>query len=569
MPSNSQKLQNPISVINKHDFSRNNTYPAPRFNTELFEDITYAGTSNICTAENAVLVILDTRVTDLPTLLNAVVEEAICYILAEDEDALPRITQMLSQTGAKRLAIVAHGEPGVIHIGANPLNLEQLQAKAHLLQEWGVEEIALYSCEVGADAQFVTELERLTGANVAAATEKIGAAEQGGSWELNSIDDFKCFDQSHLAKYVGVLATTSINLNSIGGDSIINQTEAGSGSSGFTVTGSGNNSGNDGTQFLLAAYNGTTLIYWQIVSGTGSGGTRNYSFSLDFYDNPLLGSTFVNNNQGSLTFRVYQGTRQSGSPISGTSPSTIRFDVNNDNYLVNNFFLSSQPLGSRSTTATLDTIAPAAPSFALATDSGSSSSDGITNVGTVNVAGLETNATWQYSTNSGSTWIAGSGTSFTLAPGTYAAGAVRVRQTDLAGNTTTPSQNATAITVDNTAPTAGTLSLDNFTDSGASNSDNITTDQTFDLSLAGNEASSTISYEVSTDGGTEWTETTASQTDLADGDYQFRAVVTDTAGNTSNSNVISVTVDNTAPTAGTLSLDNFTDSGASNSDNIT
>jgi hypothetical protein len=44
-------------------------------------------------------------------------------------------------------------------------------------------------------------------------------------------------------------------------------------------------------------------------------------------------------------------------------------------------------------------------------------------------------------------------TTFVLGAGTYAAGAVQVRQTDLAGNiTTTPSQNAAAISIDTTAP---------------------------------------------------------------------------------------------------------------------
>ena len=42
---------------------------------------------------------------------------------------------------------------------------------------------------------------------------------------------------------------------------------------------------------------------------------------------------------------------------------------------------------------------------------------------------------------------------------------------------------------------------------------------------------------------------------------QFRAVVTDNAGNSSNTAAIAVIVDNTAPTAGTLSFANLTDSG--------
>ena len=45
--------------------------------------------------------------------------------------------------------------------------------------------------------------------------------------------------------------------------------------------------------------------------------------------------------------------------------------------------------------------------------------------------------------------------------------------------------------------------------------------------------------------GGAFTSTTASQSGLADGDYQFRAVVTDPAGNSSTSNVIEVIVDNT------------------------
>src|SRR5205814_2245261 len=74
----------------------------------------------------------------------------------------------------------------------------------------------------------------------------------------------------------------------------------------------------------------------------------------------------------------------------------------------------------------------------------------------------------------------------------------------------------------------------------------------------------------STDGIT-WSPTTVSQTTLADGDYRFRAVVTDRAGDSSTSNVIEVVVDNTAPVAGTLSFaaGTLTDTGSSQSPAIT
>jgi len=200
-----------------------------------------------------VLVVFDSRVQELELLYDALIPGAAGYTIDTQEDALAVITQLLTQTGARRLAVVAHGESGVIHIGATPLNREQLQAKAHLLQEWGVEEIALYSCEVGQDAGFVAELERLTGATVAAAIEKVGSAAQGGSWELTSTKNSAWFDPSKLANYSEVLTASNITLN-IGGDGFINQTEAGLGTAtGFTVNASGSNfTDTDGQQFLLA-----------------------------------------------------------------------------------------------------------------------------------------------------------------------------------------------------------------------------------------------------------------------------------------------------------------------------
>jgi hypothetical protein len=72
------------------------------------------------------------------------------------------------------------------------------------------------------------------------------------------------------------------------------------------------------------------------------------------------------------------------------------------------------------------------PTLALATDTGISSTDGLTNSGVVNVTELEAGATSQYSLNGGNTWTKINGSSFNLTDdGTKS---VIVRQTDLAGN---------------------------------------------------------------------------------------------------------------------------------------
>ncbi|MCX7413819.1 MAG: Ig-like domain-containing protein [Planctomycetia bacterium] len=92
------------------------------------------------------------------------------------------------------------------------------------------------------------------------------------------------------------------------------------------------------------------------------------------------------------------------------------------------------------------------PTFALASDTGTSGSDGITTNGLINVAGVLGGATWSYTTNSGVAWNPGTGTTFTLTPGTYAIGSIQVRQS-LAGSLSGTRSNTMAFVVDVTSPT--------------------------------------------------------------------------------------------------------------------
>lgn len=81
-------------------------------------------------------------------------------------------------------------------------------------------------------------------------------------------------------------------------------------------------------------------------------------------------------------------------------------------------------------TITLDTVLPADLQLSLATDSGSSGVDGITNVGVVNVVGLEAGATWEYQIDGGD-WRIGGGSSFDLIEDVHV---YAVKQKDAAGN---------------------------------------------------------------------------------------------------------------------------------------
>ncbi len=212
----------------------------------------------------------------------------------------------------------------------------------------------------------------------------------------------------------------------------------------------------------------------------------------------------------------------------------------------------------------VDTQIPAVPSFALATDTGSSDSDGITNNTIISITGLEENASWQYSTDAGSTWETGTGTSFELADGAYAQGTIQVKQTDTAGNISQAGTNAIAMTVD-TEVSAPSFDMPN--DTGSNTSDGITNEATVNVTLASDVAS----WQYSTDGGTGWTDGTGTSFELADGAYAqgtIQVKQTDTAGNISQAgtNAIAMTVDTevSAPP-----FDMPSDTGSNTSDGIT
>ncbi|UGQ27076.1 Ig-like domain-containing protein [Acinetobacter calcoaceticus] len=122
---------------------------------------------------------------------------------------------------------------------------------------------------------------------------------------------------------------------------------------------------------------------------------------------------------------------------------------------------------------------------------------------------------------------------------------------------------------DTTPPEPGNLILKNLLDSGASTTDQITQDKNFNLKIEGQESSSRVTYLVSTDDGKTWQETTVTQKNLADGSYLYKAVVTDPAGNASETAIQKVIVDTTAPKVGELTLSDLSDTGVSTTDQIT
>ncbi|NEO54934.1 MAG: DUF4347 domain-containing protein [Okeania sp. SIO3B5] len=138
--------------------------------------------------KNQILVFVDAGVENYQQLFDGVVAEARPFILHTATDGIQQIDQILQQyPGQKTVHIISHGAPGCLYLGNTQLSLDTLQLYAPQVQQWDIDHLLLYGCHVAAgDAgeEFVSKLQSLTGANIAASKSLTGAAVKGGNWEL-------------------------------------------------------------------------------------------------------------------------------------------------------------------------------------------------------------------------------------------------------------------------------------------------------------------------------------------------------------------------------------------------
>ena len=136
------------------------------------------------------IIFIDDRVQDKQALFSTIDESTKWFVLDSSLDGINQMQRMLSSyRNLDSIQIISHGSTGAINIGSTLLNnttlpyyQTQLQAIGSSLKETG--DLLLYGCDVakGDEGQkFITDLAKVTGADVAASNDLTGSTSLGGN----------------------------------------------------------------------------------------------------------------------------------------------------------------------------------------------------------------------------------------------------------------------------------------------------------------------------------------------------------------------------------------------------
>ncbi|MGB8433711.1 MAG: DUF4347 domain-containing protein, partial [Burkholderiales bacterium] len=180
-------------------------------------------------ASSRELVFIDPRVPDAQQLLAALVGDADpsrkfeIIVLDTQRDGIVQITAALkSRMQLDAVHFITHGSDGAIQLGGTVLDAKALAANTDLISAWGGAlkddaDLLFYGCDLASTARgraLVDWIADLTGADVAASTDKTGSAAQGGDWELEyragNVEADIVLDRAAKLAWNGVLAAVTV-----------------------------------------------------------------------------------------------------------------------------------------------------------------------------------------------------------------------------------------------------------------------------------------------------------------------------------------------------------------------
>lgn len=199
------------------------------------------------------VVFIDSEVEELETLSKLVQRSAEVVLVDASSDPLEQISRVIqSHAEIQAVHILSHGKSGAIDLGGRLIGREELMDASELLKQWrgsltNNADILVYGCDVAsgeAGQAWLKTLARLTGADVAGSTDRTGASQLDGDWDLESTTGDI---QTDLIASAQSLATVSVALP-------------------ITIRAAGS----QGDEQMQLQIDGTTVQAWNRVGGDAS-----------------------------------------------------------------------------------------------------------------------------------------------------------------------------------------------------------------------------------------------------------------------------------------------------------
>lgn len=139
------------------------------------------------------VVFVDSRVADWQELTASLPDTVGVVVVSPDKDGMALVSQVLSeQHDLQSVNFLTYGQSGEVTLGSSTLNAATVMASSAQVTGWGDSlasggQILFWGCDVGQGADgkaLVDDLHTLTGADIAASTDRTGMAQLGGDWTL-------------------------------------------------------------------------------------------------------------------------------------------------------------------------------------------------------------------------------------------------------------------------------------------------------------------------------------------------------------------------------------------------
>jgi Domain of unknown function (DUF4347) len=273
---------------------------------------------------------VDAGLADVQTLTAGLQADTTVYLLDSAGDELSQITQILAgYQDLAAVAIVSHGRDGGLQLGNSWLDSNSLMGQAGLVQSWARAlgkgaDLLLYGCDVAADAigqGFVQQLAALTGADVAASSNRTGSAALGGDWVLEyQTGSIEAAVLLAVANYASVLATFHVtNISDSGVGSLrdaVSKANTAAGADTIDFTGS---IFKDAVPDQITLTTGELLLNSDItIKGTGanklsiSGNNVSRAFEISSGSKVTISGLFITQGNSGGLFGVGGGIKNSG-----------------------------------------------------------------------------------------------------------------------------------------------------------------------------------------------------------------------------------------------------------------